>query len=173
MPSKKSSKSSSKKKAVKKAPAKKKPVAKKVVKKAAKKPAAKKKKSVAKKPVAKKKSAKKKKISAKKKLVAMKTIAEARKEVLEAVDQAPVITVTEKRIKHKHKPVEVHRRIVFVGTCANCDHVPMRVSKLLALMSLIVFVLSSIIIAQGPLPNIPTIQFANDDAPILIQYDGR
>lgn len=160
------------KKTVKKTAAKKTTAKKKTTKKVtAKKPAAKKataKKTAAKKPVAKKVTAKRtapKKteavMSAKEEREIKKEVSQARKEVIASVETAPVVTVTEKRIEGHHKPAEVHRRIVFIGTCSNCDHVPMRVNKLLALMSLIIFVLSGIVMAQGgfPLPEIPDISF--------------
>jgi len=182
MPTKKGSKAT-KKKVVKKvaskkpAAAKKKPVAKKKKAAPAKKVVAKKKVVTKKKPATKKKVAAKKKSVAKKvktlkKSVAKKTIKEVRKDAIKAVEHAPMVTVTEKRIEHANKPVEVHRRVVFVGTCANCDHVPMRVGKMLALMSLIIFVLSGIIIVQAPGLELPSIQFAGADAPIEINFHG-
>lgn len=51
-------------------------------------------------------------------------------------------------------PVEkiIHRfekRFVFVPSCSNCDHVPMRINRLVALMTVLVAVLSGMVIAQS------------------------
>lgn len=80
---------------------------------------------------------------------AKKIVTEARAEAQEAIAQAPVVTITEKRVEHAHRPVEIERRIVFIGTCSNCDHLPMRVSKLLMLMIVLVAVLSGLILSRS------------------------
>ena len=155
MPTKKRKASPSKKKVVKKkaaakkkAPAKTKKV---TAKKAAPKKAAKKKSVAKKKPAAKKKAAAK--TTTKKKVVkraaAKKVVAKARAEAKKAIADAPVVTITEKRIVRANKPVEIQRRVVFVGSCSNCDHLPVRVSKLMALFTLIIAVLSGVIISQS------------------------
>ena len=41
-----------------------------------------------------------------------------------------------------------NKRFVFVPKCSNCDHVPMRINKLVALMAVLVAVLSGMVIAQ-------------------------
>lgn len=186
MPTKKkgSTATSKKKTAAKKPAAKKKAVAKKPAakKKAVKKPVAKKKTVAKKKPAAKKKAVKK--TTAKKKPAAKKTkttnavkptaikkeVAAIRKEVAAAVAEAPLVSVTEERIERPNRKTEVHRRIVFVGTCSNCDHVPVRVNKLLALLSVIIFALSAIVILEGAGLGLPSIEFAGDIAPIEITF---
>ncbi|PJA45448.1 hypothetical protein CO174_03005 [Candidatus Uhrbacteria bacterium CG_4_9_14_3_um_filter_50_9] len=99
-----------------------------------------------------------------------KEVAKVRREVAEAIAQAPVVTMTEERIEHAHKPTEVHRRIVFVGTCSNCDHVPMRVNRLLAMFSVIIFVLSAMVLLNSSGLGLPSIEFAGDVAPIEIRF---
>lgn len=42
-----------------------------------------------------------------------------------------------------------HKRFVFVPKCSNCDHVPMRINRLVALMTVLVAVLSGLVIAQS------------------------
>jgi hypothetical protein len=168
MPTKKRTTTATKKKAAtkkpvakKKAPAKKKPAAKKPV---AKKKAPAKKKPAAKKPVAKKKAPAKKKPAAKKVVkkpvaqvaevkpaAAKKIVAEARSEAKAAIDQAPIVTITETQVKRPNKVVEVEKRIVFVGTCANCDHLPMRVNELLGVVVVIVAILAGMLISTTAL----------------------
>jgi len=68
---------------------------------------------------------------------------------------APVLTL----IEHDHDALDVEqdeapahtfqKRLIFVGTCNNCDHLPMRINKLVALMSYLILILSSIVIAQA------------------------
>jgi len=148
MPTKKRKALPSKKKAVKKKAAAKKKAPAKTKKVAAKKAAPKK--ATKKKSVVKKKAAKtitKKKVV--KKAAAKKVVAKARAEAKKAIADAPVVTITEKRITRANKPVEIHRRVVFVGSCSNCDHLPVRVSKLMALFTLIIAVLSGVIISQS------------------------
>ncbi len=114
---------------------KKKTVAKKTVKKsvATKKVAAKK--SVAKKPAAKKKAPVKKRAAAKKKAPVQKQMAEI--EIPVYIDVAQEV--------HECTPSS-RRRFVFVGSCSNCDHIPMRVGRLIALMSFLIVVLSGMLI---------------------------
>lgn len=160
MPTKKRTASSQKKEAVKKNVA-----AKAKAPSAAKKSAAKKavlKKAEAKKPVAKKTAPAKKpvaKIITKKETVkpavAKKIIAKAREEVKQAVEEAPVVTITETQIMQTNKPVEVYRKVVFVGHCTNCEHLPVRVSKLLAVFCILIAVLSGIIISKIPFDFTP------------------
>lgn len=40
------------------------------------------------------------------------------------------------------------KQSVFVPKCSNCDHVPMRINNLVALMTILVAVLSGMVIAQ-------------------------
>ncbi len=128
----------------------KKPVAKKT---AAKKPAAKKKAVAKKKPVAKKVTAKKpvaKKPVAKQtvELKIEKTVQQVVEEAIEM--KAPIVSVTESKVTHEPVPVEVHRKIVYIGTCRNCDHIPMRAEKLVAVLSIMIAILSGIVILGAP-----------------------
>lgn len=70
----------------------------------------------------------------------------------------PPKTVKKTVAKHaaivETKPVAkiIHRfekRFVFFPVCTNCDHVPMRINKLVALMTVLVAILSGIVIAQA------------------------
>jgi hypothetical protein len=142
---------------------------KKTKKSSAKKKIAPKKKVVSKKKIAPKKKVAKKKNPAKKKIT-KKAAKPRRKKSIKAGAHSPVVTLIEKHFETPDKASAVHRRVVFIGKCSNCDHVPMRVSRLLALMSLLIFVLSGIIIAQGPAFELPSIQFAGADAPIEINF---
>jgi hypothetical protein len=152
-----------------KAAAKKKPSAKK---RAAKKPAVAKKKAAPKKKVAAKKTVvAKKKAPAKKKAAAKKTVSkksivknvapvkDVQEKIEEAVNQVvedamekdvPIVTVTESKVTKKPVPVEVHRKIVYIGTCRNCDHLPVRVNNLVAVLSVLVAILSAVVIFGGP-----------------------
>lgn len=91
----------------------------------------------AKKPVAKKAPAKK--VVAKKPTVTVK--------VEEQV--VPVVTVVEKQAHTAHGPVEVHHKYVFIGTCRNCDHMPMSANKLVAVLSLAIAILSGMLISTS------------------------
>ncbi len=139
---------SSKQVTPKKAPAKKKVVAKKAV---AKKVVAKKvvmKKVVAKKPTAKK--------SLVKDVAPVKDVQEKIEDTVNQVVEealemnAPIVTVTESKVTQKPVPVEVHRKIVYIGACRNCDHMPMRVEKLVAVLSILIAILSAVVIFGGP-----------------------
>lgn len=41
------------------------------------------------------------------------------------------------------------KRFAFIPSCTNCEHVPMRINRLVALMTILVTVLSGIVIAQS------------------------
>jgi hypothetical protein len=163
-------KSAVKKTVVKKKPTKKTATKKTVVKKTSVKKTPAKKKSSVKKSSVKKKPTTKKTTPTKTSSSVKKEVEMMRKEVAEAVSQAPIVSMDEERIEHTHKPTEVHRRVVFVGTCSNCDHVPLRLNKLLALFSVIIFVLSSIVLLNGSGLKLPSIEFAGDTAPIEIRF---
>lgn len=49
------------------------------------------------------------------------------------------------------------KRFVFVPKCSNCEHVPMRINKLIALMTILVVVLSGIVIAQSQVIDLSTL----------------
>lgn len=78
-----------------------------------------------------------------------KTKSDAKKKVVlkkKAVAKKPAVIKAQ-------SPVEkiiyrFHKRFVFVPKCSNCDHVPMRINKLVALMTVLVAVLSGMVIAQ-------------------------
>jgi len=59
---------------------------------------------------------------------------------------APSVAILENEIYHANKPVEIQRKIILVGTCRNCDHMPMGVNKLVAVLSLAIAVLSGMLI---------------------------
>ena len=122
---------------------------------------------VAKKPVAKKSVTPKKKSPAKKtasatkpsvkkvspkKVSSKKTVAKKSASVSAIeIDQpmsfsAPSVAILENEIYHANKPVEIQRKIILVGTCRNCDHMPMGVNKLVAVLSLAIAVLSGMLI---------------------------
>jgi hypothetical protein len=42
-----------------------------------------------------------------------------------------------------------NRQFVFVPKCSNCDHVPMRINRLVALMTVLVVILSGMVIARS------------------------
>ncbi|MBI5369749.1 hypothetical protein HZA85_00955 [Candidatus Uhrbacteria bacterium] len=44
---------------------------------------------------------------------------------------------------------QIQKRFVFVPKCSNCDHVPMRINGLVALMTILVAMLSGMVIAQS------------------------
>lgn len=50
-----------------------------------------------------------------------------------------------------------NKRFVFVPKCSNCDHVPMRINKLVAMMSVLVAILSGIVIAQSQVVDLSTL----------------
>lgn len=61
----------------------------------------------------------------------------------------PVVTVIEKEAQGAHGPVEVHHEHVFIGTCRNCDHMPMDVNKLVAILSIVIAILSVLLISTS------------------------
>lgn len=56
---------------------------------------------------------------------------------------APVVKVEEQVV-----PV-VHHKYVFIGTCRNCDHMPMNVNKLVAVLSIAIAILSGMLISTS------------------------
>lgn len=92
-----------------------------------------------------KKTVAKKESVVKKKLVAKKTAAKAIKTV---VEELPVIDILEEQKDHG-RMTKIRHRIVFVGSCKNCEHIPMKVSGLIAVMSLIIAVLSGMLLTQS------------------------
>ncbi|MBM5789564.1 hypothetical protein FJZ23_00505 [Candidatus Parcubacteria bacterium] len=88
-----------------------------------------------------------------------------------AKSSAPVLAV----MVHEHEetqeqeapitPVEkiIHRfekRFVFVPSCHNCEHMPMRINRLVALMTVLVAVLSGLVIAQTQSVDLTQLLFA-------------
>lgn len=61
----------------------------------------------------------------------------------------PVVTVVEKEVHTSHGPVEVHHKYVFIGTCRNCDHMPMSANKLVAVLSIAIAILSGMLISTS------------------------
>ncbi|HAU66252.1 MAG: NAD-dependent DNA ligase LigA [Candidatus Uhrbacteria bacterium GW2011_GWF2_39_13] len=139
--------------------------------KAAKKPAAKKNVAVKKKsPVKKTASATKpsvKKVSPKK-VTSKKTAAKKNSPVSAIeVDQpimfsVPSVAILENEVHHANKAVEIQRKIILVGICRNCDHMPMGVNKLVAVLSLAIAVLSGMLIySSSPMPfRMPSISMS-------------
>ncbi len=67
-------------------------------------------------------------------------------------------TVVEKMASPVEKIIyRFKRQFVFVPKCSNCDHVPMRINKLVALMSILVAILSGMVIAQGQFVDLSTL----------------
>lgn len=103
-------------------------------------------KSVVKKPSAKKPLTKKKKPSAKK-AAAHKLGQTVSVKVEEQT--VPVVTVIEKETHTSHEPVEVHHKYVFIGACRNCEHMPMSVNSLVAVLSIALAILSGMVISTS------------------------
>ncbi|TAL51397.1 hypothetical protein EPN81_00030 [Patescibacteria group bacterium] len=101
------------------------------------------------KPVAKKHSAKKssaRKTPAKN-IAAKKTVPVATVTVSE--EMVPVVTVVEKAVPTTQGSVEVHHKYVFIGSCRNCEHMPMGANKLVAVLSIAIAILSGMIISTS------------------------
>lgn len=94
------------------------------------------KKSVTKKPVMKKKPLAKKKPIVKKSSHVLKAVSHEHEEHVPA---RPIEKIIYKFQKH----------FVFIPKCSNCEHVPMRINKLVALMAVLVGLLSGMVIAQA------------------------
>lgn len=86
------------------------------------------------------KTTSKKTTSAKKKTPAKKGLSAVHKHV--AAEPSQVKTI--EKIIHRFE-----KRFVFVPLCDNCEYIPMRINRLVALMTVLVVVLSGIIIAQS------------------------
>ena len=61
----------------------------------------------------------------------------------------PVVTVVEKAVHTPHGSVEVHHKYVFIGTCRNCDHMPMSANKLVAVLSIAIAILSGLLLSTS------------------------
>ena len=61
----------------------------------------------------------------------------------QVMDEKPQVKTIEKIIHRFEK------RFVFVPLCDNCEYIPMRINRLVALMTVLVIVLSGIVIAQS------------------------
>ena len=85
-----------------------------------------------------------------KKASAKKRVAKKSVPVVTVEEQlVPVVTVVEKEVHTHHGPVEVHHKYVFIGTCRNCEHMPMGVNKLVAVLSIAITVLSGMLISTS------------------------
>lgn len=113
-----------------------------------KKTAAPKKKKIVKK-VAPKKKTTKKKPAAKKKTVSKKPAVKKQ----EVTIQVEVPTKPDGSVK-------IHKEFVVVHTCNNCDHMPLRVGKLVGIFTFIVAVLSTVILIQLGLINLEEVLLA-------------
>jgi len=87
---------------------------------------------------------------------------------MKPVEAMTVIEHTHMTPKAKHTPMDIKRRVVFVGTCTNCDHLPTRVNKLMTLMSLMVAILAGIVVYQSP-ELATTVQFVSDHSSVAIE----
>ena len=58
----------------------------------------------------------------------------------------PSLILEQSEIHELHRPVEIRRKMILVGVCRNCDHMPMGVNKLVAMLSLAIAVLSGMLI---------------------------
>jgi hypothetical protein len=87
------------------------------------------------KPAVKKKSAKK----------SAKPVA-AKKQIL-ILDNAPVL-MQETEVHKPNHTIEIHRKFVLVGSCSQCEHMPMHSGRLVALLSIVVAVLSVMLLTQ-------------------------
>ncbi|MBI4592545.1 hypothetical protein HY733_03815 [Candidatus Uhrbacteria bacterium] len=74
----------------------------------------------------------------------------------------PVLTVVEKEAHTAHGPVEVHHKYIFIGTCRNCEHMPMSVNSLVAALSVTIVILSGLLISTSLPSNfrIPSISMS-------------
>jgi len=59
----------------------------------------------------------------------------------------PVMAMIKEEVQVANKPVEVHHKIVYIGTCRNCEHIPMKVDKLVAVMAVMGGVVSLLLIS--------------------------
>ncbi len=93
----------------------------------------------------------------------MPTKTKWKKEVGSRKKEVEKKTVVKKpTVKKASSPVEkiiyrFNRQFVFVPKCSNCDHVPMRINKLVALMTILVAVLSGMVIAQSQIVDLSTL----------------
>jgi hypothetical protein len=184
-------KPAAKKTAVKKKASAKKVVAKKVVvkkkvtaKKAVAKKVVAKKKTVVKKVAAKKAVAKKKvpvkKVVAKKKVAAKKvpaiklvvpSVPEIKLEIARGpISKMPVIAVIEEDIKAPKQHVQIHRKMVLFGSCANCEHMPMKVNKLVGVLSIAIAILSGMLLYTSS-PVSFDLPFSFNDVTSAVQFD--
>lgn len=85
-----------------------------------------------------------------KKTPAKKRVAKKPAPVVKVEEQVvPVVTIVEKEVATSHGPVEVHHKYVFIGTCRNCDHMPMSVNKLVGVLSVAILILSGMLISTA------------------------
>lgn len=121
-------------------------------------------------------SAPTKKVAAKK--APAKKVASKKPAVSVKVEEhiVPVVTVVEKEIHTAHGSVEVHHKYVFIGTCRNCDHMPMSANKLVAVLSLAIAILSGMLISTSlpsnfQMPSISMGSFADLITPLSTVQD--
>lgn len=91
----------------------------------------------------------KKKSPSKKKIASgiVKESVDAKPTKIETINVGtPAVTITEDEIHEHNKPLEIHRKIVLTGVCTNCEHIPMNVSKLVTILSVVIIILSCVII---------------------------
>lgn len=81
---------------------------------------------------------------------AKKRVAKKLKPIVTVEEQmVPVVTVVEKEVQTQHGPVEVHHKYVFIGTCRNCEHMPMGANALVAVLLVAMTILSGMIISTS------------------------
>lgn len=75
------------------------------------------------------------------------------KKVSQAVKKVAKKSVKKPVKKSPQKPLQkviyrFEKRFAFIPHCSNCEHIPMRINRLVALMTILVAVLSGIVLAQ-------------------------
>ncbi|MBI4435491.1 hypothetical protein HY630_02370 [Candidatus Uhrbacteria bacterium] len=88
--------------------------------------------------------------AAAKKVSAKKPAAKKSAPIVKVEEQTvPVVTVIEREAHTAHGPVEIHRKYVFIGSCRNCEHMPMSVNELVAVLSVVIVILSGMLISTS------------------------
>ncbi|MFA4846053.1 MAG: hypothetical protein WC654_05845 [Patescibacteria group bacterium] len=97
--------------------------------------------------------------AAKKKAVKKASKSRAVKKQTLVLNNAPVL-MQETEVHKPNHTIEIHRKFVLVGTCSQCDHMPMHAGRLVALLSVVIAVLSVMLIAQSGAIDLNQFQFS-------------
>lgn len=84
--------------------------------------------------------------------------AAAKKQML-VLNNAPVL-MQETEIHKPNHTIEIHRKLVLVGSCAQCEHMPMHTGRLVALLSVLITVLSVMLLVQSGAIDLSVLQYA-------------